>query len=517
MMAHPVPLRSPRHPGRPRSARGPGALLLLVVSLCIVGAEIAVATGGYYRNAANRHSNTATGVLRDGTLPRGSCNQCHVTHGANDFALFAANDNNLCYTCHTGTFGWERAWTGSANYNASGHGTSTALYNPASGAGTGREVRLCVQCHNPHGNGEAANGFFASLQERLEERTCFSNNTAGTAGTGCHGNVVGYRPTNAVDIYTPITRAFNHTLTMGDPSVTRRHVSTESQATNSGAFSGTNRHVECTDCHNPHLARPGLHTAPTNDASPILFGAWGVEPTFGAAWVVPTVFTAVNFTTWPMTTAQNEYQICLKCHSYFAYGATPPAGYTDQAREFNPNNAAYHMAIAATRSANMYANAVFVAPWTSSSQMYCTDCHASSTAGDRAGPHGSILDNILVAPWTNNTGASTTGGDLCFRCHPFSVYVSGAGANNQTGFYNAGDGNLHRFHMTGQNARCWNCHVRIPHGWQVRHMLSMRPLQPTWPLYYGSAAGGHVGAWVNVTTWRTPGNWTENDCDHTGC
>ncbi|MEK7382236.1 MAG: hypothetical protein AAB262_03010, partial [Elusimicrobiota bacterium] len=37
---------------------------------------------------------------------------------------------------------------------------------------------------------------------------------------------------------------------------------------------------------------------------------------------------------------------CLKCHSSYAYGATPPTGITDQSIEFNPNNAARHPVLA---------------------------------------------------------------------------------------------------------------------------------------------------------------------------
>jgi len=137
----------------------------------------------------------------------------------------------------------------------------------------------------------------------------------------------------------------------------------------------TNRHAECTDCHNPHRviknrlfndspvtpAAAGTHNhaaGHTNLASGVLRGITGVEPlytgaTFGTN---PTSFdvkrgdggtgasTAVG-SAW----VTREYQVCMKCHSNHAYDTPPrlgdsgggtPSGtngmlnYTNQAMEF---------------------------------------------------------------------------------------------------------------------------------------------------------------------------------------
>lgn len=124
----------------------------------------------------------------------------------------------------------------------------------------------------------------------------------------------------------------------------------------------SNRHAECTDCHNPHrvirnrrfnddpkipapqgthnhtpeqlAATPeGIHT---NIASGVLRGTFGVEPggwpttEFGQK---PTTFDvkrgdsqpgAGTAVTEPHVT--REYQICMKCHSNYSYDDPPPLG-----------------------------------------------------------------------------------------------------------------------------------------------------------------------------------------------
>lgn len=254
-----------------------------------------------------------------------------------------------------------------------------------------------------------------------------------------------------------------------------------------------NRHAECTDCHNPHRVMKnsifngtGNNVAGTHDhsaghsniASGVLRGAWGVEPLYGSAAFLslPTSYlekkgdggtgagTAVtsNYVT-------REYQICLKCHSDFAYfddstyptgsrpnlgssGGGTPSGtngltqYTNQAMEFQAplfhqgetttadsgagasfsinNHRSWHPVIGETgRSAAIRqagANA-FLSPWNTAvgtQTMYCGDCHGSNTAPDSVipsggengnpwGPHGSTNDFLLKGNWNDQTGGQT--------------------------------------------------------------------------------------------------------------
>jgi hypothetical protein len=146
----------------------------------------------------------------------------------------------------------------------------------------------------------------------------------------------------------------------------------------------TNRHAECTDCHNPHrvtrrrqfidnnlggtLDAAGTHdhdtTPHSNIASGVLRGAWGVEPDYSNSNnfnVEPINFTIkrgdpsqTNYGTGTTAVTEpyvtREYQICLKCHSNYGYDTPPMLGsftggtpsntnhmtqYTNQAREYN--------------------------------------------------------------------------------------------------------------------------------------------------------------------------------------
>ena len=87
-------------------------------------------------------------------------------------------------------------------------------------------------------------------------------------------------------------------------------------------LSGTNRHVECADCHNAHSSTNALpRIQGTNLISGVLAGVWGVDAASpGDVWSDPSTWT------WSKKSpATAEYQICFKCHSAAAYGSNPPS------------------------------------------------------------------------------------------------------------------------------------------------------------------------------------------------
>jgi hypothetical protein len=223
--------------------------------------------------------------------------------------------------------------------------------------------------------------------------------------------------------------------------------------------------VECADCHLPHSRWPGLHDPGNNAASLVIEGASGVRVTNTAAWTAPT-YTFVSKIAY-------EYELCFKCHSSWAYGASPPetpsgfwdvngnivsATQTDPSVEFNTLNRSHHAVEGQGKNqpppdANPYwpANGLglsnnFVPPWTATSTVQCSDCHASETAGDPEGPHGSSNRWLLRG---NETGVGSPE-VFCYNCHRREVY----GDVEPYALYGVDD--------TGNNYHLWS---RFPHRW----------------------------------------------------
>jgi len=296
-----------------------------------------------------------------------------------------------------------------------------------------------------------------------------------------------------------------------------------------------NRHAECTDCHNPHrmsrnsladksagnVTIQGTHNhsgTHSNKISGVLSGTWGVEPQYdtganGRMFGVPSgrpfsfkVLSGAGTTEGLNVT--KEYQICLKCHSNYAYAddgvaesstrpslgapgtpSTTTAGqtnnfkyYTNQAMEFQAPSSHRGEGIAkgtdggATYNANNHrswhpvmdttgrntttrggmSSNLFITPWNASvgsQTMYCTDCHGASngiTANSEPGaapwgPHGSPNDFILRGVMSRGTGRVEGANSLCFKCHVQDRYL-GTSATGISGFSGGVGDNGHYLH-----------------------------------------------------------------------
>ncbi len=380
-----------------------------------------------------------------GAANRVECTSCHNPHD-NQFGSFLVKSNAnaaICTTCHL-----------KSGYSASVHATSIV----SSGTTTVGELS-CRNCHRPHGASAAQ----AYNLRGAEEAACYA----------CHGNPP---LTGAKNIQALFAKTYKHPT----ETVSGKHIDPEQDGTNFTYSPVNNRHAECQDCHNPHQAKAGTHnavTAPiTNLISNVLLGQWGVEPAYGAAaWVPAASYTRQVFAN---TTGYYEYQLCLKCHSSYAFGTTPPPNSTDQSLELNINNRGAHPIRTGLNSQTgsvapqALAAAQMSAPWTTlgTQTMYCSDCHGEDTAGEPQGPHGSSIARMKKGTgkyWPTNASAvlytlgnndatdAHLAGLFCRNCHP----LRSATANT---WYN----NVHQEHSGAQlgNVACVACHIVVPHG-----------------------------------------------------
>ena len=395
----------------------------------------------------------------------------------------------------------------------------------------------CLNCHDSH----TVQGATRLLREATDslttpkqgggsaiEETCYQCHSADGATLAGQG----LPDFEVPDIKTSFTTMIRHMpiASSDQPAGTEVHdvgTSVELQSgrdfledpTNLGKGDLTKRHVECTDCHHPHRviknrlfwsnpvfpddAGTHNHTAAqltlagqiwhTNIASGVLRGTSGVEPIYGGGTAFmndatdytlkrgdPGVSTDASVNATHVT---REYQVCLKCHSSYAFDIPPQVGtslggtpfgtntlqdFTDVAMEFQSpldhqgegtsatttgaaagfltnNHRSWHPVMEATGRSSVTGGAdasTWLTPFdlgVGQQTMYCSDCHGGSTTtatvvpnggvnGEPWGPHGSNDNFILKGPWSDLTSGDTLGGapgtsnDLCFKCHDYNSY-----------------------------------------------------------------------------------------------
>ncbi len=423
-----------------------------------------------------------------------------VSHGT-DGVFDPANDI-VCLACHNKT-GWA---TSAHSHSSVANETYTTTASDQREFPSGIQVwqAACLNCHDTH----TVTGARMLLREgtdsistpktggnAAQEETCYQCHTI---NGGLDNILVGGGGNEVPDIESEFARTFAKPITNLKQGVTsEQHSITDKDFMESASNLGNNRHVECTDCHNPHRiiknqlfnADPTIPdakahhdhaatTAPHNNIiSGALAGTWGVEPVYGseAFGSNPTSFTvksgyagvgASDDVTSPYVT--REYQICLKCHSNYAYGNSPPTSgpsvptennvsqYTNQAMEFQApfndtgeatfgtqgsaaNHRSWHPVMEPTgrtldvrrivSTFDPLLRNIFNPPWQDDGvarigvqTMYCSDCHGSSSPfviGDPAthnvepapdgawGPHGSENSFILKGNWETDSAGPT--------------------------------------------------------------------------------------------------------------
>lgn len=384
------------------------------------------------------------------------CTTCHDPHvPKNDpsvpMFLVRSNANGaLCLACHDPS----RAMPNTLNGWTTGpHAAAANTVPTTAGFGSYGTVaaNACSNCHLAHNDPATRN------LRALEEAAC----------APCHSGV--NTSPALLNVMGEFTKTYKHPTT----TVSGAHDPAETLPVNN------TRHAECADCHNSHAsyAQVGTPVAPALQAD--LAGVSGYDTT-GA--ILP---------------AAKEYQVCYKCHAdstnkpaTSTYGRTairypggatpatalptgdplPPATPADQYNlRLKFNGTIGHNVtgsnIVTTTNGSLRANMLYVdgvtpnpnRPLTTSTIIYCTDCHnndqaRSSNGTGPNGPHGSLYPHLLQLNLYQDSGggggggggSGTTGMALCNKCHDTSK-LSGTE-----------HGSEHR------NAGCTTCHD--PHG-----------------------------------------------------
>jgi len=333
------------------------------------------------------------------------CTSCHDPHSnINGQFLVLPNDySTLCTACHQKT-GW----------SASSHSISSAVWNgsgsdpwPHTSYATVAE-NGCENCHRPHTAGHPAR----LLNYIFEEDNCLV----------CHnGNVA------TASIEAELLKPYIHPV--------QNYVQVHDEAED--FTSSVQKHVECVDCHNPHVAN--------NSPSP------GAPEVSGATSGVSGISAGGQ----QITTAVNQYEICYKCHGasgnnvITSYAVDRQLPQLDTSLEFNVSNPSFHPVEVQGVNSDVPS---LLPPYTTSSLIFCTDCHNNDDQFGPSGPHGSynrfiLSENYTVQDYTQENAYNYA---LCYKCHDRNSIL------NDQSFKE------HRKHIVKENAPCAACHD--PHG-----------------------------------------------------
>jgi len=332
------------------------------------------------------------------------CTACHDPHNDafGNFLVMSNQSSALCTACHA-----INGWT------AGSHALSSARWNgqgpdpwPTSDFQTVAE-NGCENCHQPH----TAPRPVRLLTHVFEEDTCLV----------CHNGHVA-----AVDIESEFSKQYGHFV----QDFTGIH-----DAAEDFTLGGVRPHVECEDCHNPHLA---------NGTSSM--GAPGVS---GANSGVSGIDAAGQ----QVQRAQTLYAICYKCHAdnnvITALTISRQIQQLNTRLEFDLANPSFHPV--ASRGKNLDVPSL-ISPYTEQSLIFCTDCHNNDDSLGPAGPHGSSFEFLLERNYItlDLTPENPSAYALCYKCHSRDNILA-----NQSFA-------RHKEHIQDERAPCAACHD--PHG-----------------------------------------------------
>ncbi|GFE59863.1 cytochrome c3 family protein [Geobacter sp. AOG2] len=490
----------------------PATLVIAALALAIIAPGTSVATG--ILNSKHNLSISGPGTIKAVSEER-VCVFCHTPHHANPltplwsrptstaiYDLYQSStlvakpgqpsgSARLCLSCHDGTIALGAFYGSSESIPMAGGITSMPTGNPTNLKTDLRDdhpisfaftnelalqngqlnppgslphaVRLeeggmlqCTACHNPHsdtyGKFLVMNNSDSALCKACHSITGWNASIHATAGQGagctlCHASHNAGRNERllkfadeeancyqchsatggAADIATVTNKFYNHPVS----ATTGVHDPGENPLTAS-------KHVECEDCHNPHQVQTASAAAPAVSGS--LVGVKGVSSS-GA--VLPTA-------------ATNEFEICFRCHAENSFYATQTIVRQIQELntrlDFDTSNPSFHPVVAIGKGGNVPSLRI---QYSTSSMIYCCDCHANDDSSQPKGPHGSNYKHILVARYETDIyplAYSEANYALCFRCHDQNIVLDPA----KSAFP------AHQQHVVTHQVPCSVCHD--PHG-----------------------------------------------------
>jgi predicted CXXCH cytochrome family protein len=376
---------------------------------------VLVASNAYYRPPQSLPLDTTAGRVRCST-----CHQVHQSVGNDGNILRMADTSQLCRQCHT----LADTTTPASHLNPM---TSSlwpgGQYGSLFPAVTDPKQRGgCPNCHRVHGwpDPSSATNDYPSLLVEHEENFCYTCHDGSPAAKNIRAN---------------FTKAYRHPVALDG-----LHTTTEDGIP--ARYGTTNRHSECTDCHNIHQLTPDYTTnAAAPYASAALKGVSRVSVNNVSA-------TSVTYTYRGPSdpTPVKEYELCFVCHSSWT---TQPAGQTNYAAVFNTKIPSFHPVEATALDTGINPGA-FTNGWGPGMLVTCTDCHTSDDTTIR-GPHGSANQWILKKPYVRANSPAHPSNGICFECHSASVYnTSGSSLSRFRGVDRPG-------HTHG-GYNCYACH-----------------------------------------------------------
>ena len=218
-----------------------------------------------------------------------------------------------------------------------------------------------------------------------------------------------------------LAKNYSHSIKKGAGKHSPREVLPETDP-------GIARHVECSDCHKPHMSSSD---APYAGISGKKIG---------------------NF----VTAITKEYELCYLCHSD---SANLPLKSTNKRVEFSINNPSFHPIEGEGKNQAVIS---LIRPYREKksspndiSVLKCADCHSSDDSSSPRGPHGSKYQGLLTDNYStgDNIVESSFAYGMCYKCHKRSSILG-----NET-FPN------HSRHITGERnfkgggTSCYTCHT----------------------------------------------------------